>query len=67
MRNCLQLIDGQKHTLDYSEKKLQLTTAQKEEAIKFANDIITQYGKSWLTASAQMQYTDFPAPCNLTP
>ena len=60
-----QIIDGQKHTLDYIEKTLQLNTVQKEEATKFANDIITQYGKSWPSVVEQMKYKDFPAPCNL--
>lgn len=63
--NNKQIIDGQKNTLDYIEKNLQLTAAQKEDATKFANDIITQYGKSWPTTADQMKYKDFPAPCNL--
>lgn len=63
--NNKELIDGQKNTLDYIEKKLALTATQKEEATQFANNIITQYGKSWPAVADQMKYKDFPAPCNL--
>jgi hypothetical protein len=61
----VKLIKGQQKATHFIAKKLQLTEAQKHAGNVLANRIIKTYSKNWVTATQQMQFKDFPKPCNL--